>query len=116
MSLSTPQTVTVDTVATDLHRVQVEKTSSTYASNDGNLKLKVSHQETAKRTRHLARYDKTVTATDPLTAEKAFQSAGCYLVIDEPLYGFTDADLEAMVTEFLAWLPSQVSAIIANRH
>lgn len=117
MSFATPQSLTIASVATDLNRVLVEKTSSTYRSADDANQLKISHQETKARSRHLARFDKTVVATDPLTAENAFQSAGVYMVIDEPLYGFDNDDLVTMAEEFISWLTTaNLTALVGNRH
>lgn len=117
MSFVTPQVITINSVATDFHRTIPDKTSSTYVTVDGSNLLKISHQETKSRVRHLARLDRTVVAADPLTAENAFQMAGCYLVIDEPLFGFTDADLVTLAKEFIAWLTTaNLTAIVANRH
>jgi len=114
---ATPQSVTVDAVATDLHRIIDEKTASTYVSSDGTLQLKISHQETKNRTRHLVRLDKTVVAADPLTAENAYQSAGVYVVVDEPLFGFADADLDDMADALITWLtPANIGALLSSRH
>lgn len=65
----------------------------------------------------MVRLDKTVVAADPLTTEKAYQRAGVYLVIDEPEYGFTDADLEDLVEAVKGWLTSaNILAVLASRH
>jgi hypothetical protein len=117
MSLATPQSVTIDAVATDLNRVEEEKNSSLYTSADGTLSLKVSHQNSRSRTRRMVRLDSTVIAADPLTAENAYQKAGVYIVIDEPEYGFSDSDLEDLVDGLTAWLTSaNILAVLASRH
>jgi membrane-bound inhibitor of C-type lysozyme len=117
MSFATPQSVTVDSVATDLHRVIDEKTASTYSSADKTLEMRISHQETKSRTRHLVRLDKTVVATDPLSAESAYQKAGVYIVIDEPIFGFDDADLDDLTDALKAWLSTaNITALLSSRH
>jgi hypothetical protein len=115
--LTSPIVITVDTVNTDCHKITEEKSSSLYSSTDGNLSLKVSHQESKNRTRHMARIDSKVLAEDPLTAVNQYQSAGVYIVIDEPLYGFTDAEIENQVTALKDFLTSaNIAAMLANRH
>lgn len=117
MSLATPQSVTIDAVASDLHRVEDDKTSSLYSSEDGTLQLRVSHQQSKTRTRRMVRLDQTVIAADPLTAENAYQKAGVYIVIDEPAFGFSDAELEDIVDGLKTWLTSaNILAVCASRH
>lgn len=117
MSLSTPQTVTIDTVATDLNRISDDKLSSVYKSADGNTTLTVSHQESKNRFRRMARLDRRVIAADPLTSVNAYQTCSVYLVIDEPVTGFTDALLEGYVTVLKTWLSAgNIQAMLASRH
>lgn len=115
--LSSPQSLTIDAVATDYHRISDEKAASTYQSANGTLTFRVSHQVSKTRTRRMARLDRTVVAADPLTAENAYQKAGVYLVIDEPLYGFSDAEIEDLVEALKTWLTSaNILALCASRH
>lgn len=117
MSLATPQSVTINAVATTLHRIEDDKTSSLYQAEDGTLAMRVSHQTSKGRTRRMVRLDQTVVAADPLTAENSYQKAGVYLVIDEPEYGFTDAELKDIVNGLTAWLTSaNILAVCASRH
>lgn len=117
MSLSTPQTVTVDTVATDLNRISDDKLASVYKSADGNTTLTVSHQESKNRFRRMARLDRRVIAADPLTAVNSYQTVSVYLVIDEPVTGFTDTAIEGYVNVLKTWLSSaNILAILASRH
>lgn len=117
MSLATPQSVTINGVATDLHRIEEDKTSSLYQSNDATLALRVSHQTSKGRSRRMVRLDQTVIAADPLSAENSFQKAGVYVVIDEPEYGFTDTQLGYIVDGVKAWLTAaNIAAVCASRH
>lgn len=117
MSLATPQTVTIDTVATDLNRVLEDGTKSIYQSADGNTKLTVSHQESKSRVRRMARIDRKIIAADPLSAVNAYQTCGVYIVIDEPATGFTDAALLGYVNVLKTWLSdANINAILASRH
>lgn len=115
--LSSPQSVTINTVATNLNLVLNEGLASTYRSNDGTLELKVSHQESKTRTRRMARLDQTQVASDPLTAVNAYQKAGVYLVIDEPEFGFDTDEIKYLVEALKTWLTTaNIEAMLASRH
>lgn len=115
--LSSPQSLTINSVESDYNRIEDDKTSSVYATSDGTHTFKVSHQTSKARTRRMVRLDKTVVAADPLTAENAYQRAGVYFVIDEPEYGFTDAEIEDLVEAVTGWLTSaNILAVLASRH
>lgn len=104
MAFSDPQSVTINAVPVSLPRISVGDSASTYKSADEAVQLRISHQATKGRKRRMVRLDKRVIAADPLTAENAYQTAGVYLVIDEPEYGFADADLDYIVDALIAWL------------
>lgn len=117
MSFSSPQTVTVDTVANTLHRTQSEPSSSTYVNADGSLTMKVSHQKGKSRTRRMVRIDQRLVVADPLTGLSAYQTIGAYFVIDEPNTGIDDDSVTDLVTGLQAWLTlSNVQAVLASRH
>lgn len=104
MAFADPQTITINAVAQSLVRVKSDGLSSEYKTADDVYRFKISHQESGKRTRHMARIDKRVVAADPLTATNDYKTLGMYVVIDEPSYGFTDADVNFVKAGFLAWL------------
>jgi hypothetical protein len=52
----------------------------------------------------MIRLDQTVIAADPLTAINSSQKLGVYLVIDEPSFGFVDADVDNLVDALVGWL------------
>lgn len=116
--LTTPQTITINTVGTLVHKVAEDQTSSRYKSDDDTLSFVVSHQESKKRTRRMVRIDKTIIATDPLDSVNAYQKAGVYIVIDEPAFGFSDADLTYYVAALTEWLNTagNISAVLSGRH
>jgi len=99
-----PQSVTVNSVAKSCPRISVGELNSTYKEATGEFQLRVSHQETSKRTRRMVRLDQKKVAADPLTAVNAYQTAGVYLVIDEPITGFSDTELGYLVTALKDWL------------
>lgn len=117
MSLATPQTVTINAVAKTLDRIEEDKTSSVYSNADGSYVLRVSHQKSKGRTRRMVRLDSTIIATDPLTAQNAYQKAGIYLVIDEPDVGFTDVELAYYINGLVGWFTAgNITAILSSRH
>lgn len=110
-----PQSITVNAVAKSLPRVNTGDLNSTYKQDVGEYQLRISHQETSKRIRRMIRIDQKVVAADPLTAVNAYQTAGVYLVIDEPVVGFSDAQLGYLVAALSAWAtPANVAKVLAS--
>lgn len=101
-----PQSVTINTVPVSLPRVNIGNNEATYKSADEQVQMRIAHQESKGRKRHMVRLDKTVIAADPLTAENAAQRAGVYLVVDEPSFGFDDTALDFQVDALIDWLTS----------
>jgi len=117
MSLATPQSIGIDGVATDHHRISEGMNSSVYQTADGTRKFTVSHQQTKTRMRRMVRLDRQIIAEDPLTAENAYQSSSVYLVIDEPIVGFDDDTLDYEVDDLIAWLTTaNIGAVLGSRH
>jgi hypothetical protein len=115
--LTDPQSITINAVASDYNRVESVGKRSTYVTSDGTKEFIVSHQESKNRIRRMVRLNSTVVASDPLTAENAYQKAGVYLVVDEPTYGFTDADVDHLVDALVAWLSSaNIAELLATQH
>lgn len=98
-----PQSVTIDGVAQSMPRVSTGLSDATYRTADETHQLRISHQASKGRKRRMVRLDKTVIAADPLSAENASQKLGVYLVIDEPIFGFTDSDIDKVIDGFVAW-------------
>lgn len=98
-----PQSVTINAVPVSLPRVSIGTQEATYRNADETVQLRISHQASKGRKRRMVRLDQTVIAADPLTAENSSQRAGIYLVIDEPAFGFTDAELDYLVDALIAW-------------
>lgn len=117
MAFADPQTITVNAVPLTLNKVRVEGQKTVYSTADEELKLTISHQESKGRTRRMARLDKRVVATNPLSSVNEYKSTGIYLVIDEPEYGFTDDELDDVVQGLTAWLTSaNVLKILSSQH
>lgn len=105
-----PQTVTINGVANTCNRVAVGDLSSTYRTADETVQLRISHKSAKNRTRRMARIDQTIVATDPLSAEQQYQTAGAYIVVDEPKVGFSDAQLQYIITALTTWLTANTNA------
>jgi hypothetical protein len=73
-------------------------------SSDGRTTLDIRQDKTSKRFRREIRLSKVVTAADPISAVNSEVSASVIFIVDEPKYGFSDADLTAMVSGFLTYL------------
>lgn len=117
MALSDPQTITVDAVPYACARVQSDGSRSVYATADGNFKFTVSHQTSKGRTRRMIRIDKRVVAADPLSSENEYKTAGIYLVVDEPDFGFSDDALDDIVQGFKTWLSTaNVTKVLGAEH
>lgn len=106
MAFSDPQSITIDATPYSLPRISSQGASAIYASADETLTMKISHQESKDRTRRMARLDLRTVAANPLTAVNEYKTAGVYLVIDEPEYGFTDTELDDLVQALTVWLSS----------
>lgn len=100
---SDPQTLTIATVATDLARIKSDGYRSEYSDPDEVLKMTISHQESASRTRRMVRVDKRFIAANPLTAINEYKNLGVYIVIDEPEFGFSTSAIDDVVQALLAW-------------
>lgn len=105
-----PQTITINGVANTCNRVALGDMNATYRTADETVQLRISHKTAKNRTRRMARIDQTVVATDPLSSEQDYQSAGVYIVIDEPKVGFSDAQLQYIVTALTTWLTASTNA------
>jgi len=117
MALADPQTITINSVAKTLNRIKSDGLKSIYATDDEVFTFTVSHQESGKRTRRMIRIDERVVAADPLTALNEYKSLGVYIVIDEPEYGFVDANIWLTVAGYLAWLTqANVLKVLASQH
>lgn len=110
-----PQSVTINAVPVSLPRVAIGNGDSTYRSADETVQMRISHLATKGRKRRMARLDQTVIAADPLTAENKSQRAGVYIVVDEPDFGFDDADLDYLADALIAWLtPANIAKLLGG--
>lgn len=105
MALTDPQVVTVNAVAQSMPRVLISGTSAKYQKADESFALSVSHSNTKdRRIRSMARLDQRAIVADPLTAENDYQTLSFYVVVDRPNYGFSQTQVEQLITGFKTWL------------
>lgn len=105
MAFSDPQSITVNAVAQSMPLVQRQAQGAVYRTADEAYTFSVGHTE-GKRRRRLVRVDHKKTAADPLTAQNAQVSASIQFIIDEPTWGYTDAELKDISLGLTAWLTS----------
>jgi hypothetical protein len=111
---SDPQSITINTVANSLPRTSIDKSSSSYTKDDGNVKLVVGHVY-GKRNRRTARVDFRKTAPDPLfPAQNTPYSMSAYIVCDVPPVGFTVVEQKQIVDALVAWLSASSGANVTK--
>lgn len=98
-----PQSVTINGVATSLPRVLSDNGVGEFVSADGLTKFTVKQNKSAKRFRREVRLSVTKTSPNPYTAILQDVSTSVYLVIDEPVWGFTDVELDYYKDALVAW-------------
>jgi hypothetical protein len=100
MAFADPQSVTISGSAKTLARVPSgkETTIGKFSGDDGNTTLTVHQNSTNARFRREFRLTQRKVAADPITAVNKELSASIILSVDEPNYGFTDADLLGLFT------------------
>jgi hypothetical protein len=104
---SDPQSVTVNSVAQSMPRVSQKDRSSVYMKGDQSYTLTISHLPAAKgHIRSLVRLDQRAVVTNPLDSTNDYDTMSFYVVLDRPIYGFTQAQAEQLVAGFQAWLTS----------
>jgi hypothetical protein len=100
-----PQTITINSVAESFVRQGSTQPGrlGVFSTSDGEFTLNVRQDSTAKRFRREIRLSQKKVAADPISAANAEVSASVYLVIDEPRWGFTDAELAYLSDGLLDW-------------
>ncbi len=114
MALPDPQSVTINAVAVSLPRISSGVNSGVYASNDGAVKVTVSHQY-GRRNRHFFRIDHSKIAPDPLiSAQNIKHTMSSYIVIDVPVTGYTVTEAKQVVDGYIAALTASSGALITK--
>lgn len=96
MAFSDPISVTVNAVAKSLPRVySPQGAAAMFKTTDDEFKVEVSHQDLGgRRERHFYRLTQRKIGADPLVPATNIESkASVYLVMDNPVTGFSDTEL-----------------------
>jgi acyl transferase domain-containing protein len=110
LAYADPQSVTIGAATTALPRVSTGTNSSEYSSNDGNIRVKVSHAY-GKRTRRTVRLEFSKVAPDPLISDRNIRfSSTVYIVVDQPVTGFTVAELTDQVVGLANFLTASTNS------
>lgn len=98
MALTDPQSITISGTPISLPRTSVGNNSSDYLSEDGLVKLNLSHAY-GRRTRRVLRLDHSKITADPyIPATNAKVSMSNYMVFDVPVVGYSNTDILAIYT------------------
>lgn len=115
MAFADPQSVTINAVAQTLPRTGFPVNGGVFTKDDGNVKLSVSHNPGAKRTRRSVRLDFRKIAADPLiSSQNILYSMSAYLVVDIPITGFTVAEQKQIVDALTAYLTASTGARVTQ--
>lgn len=115
MAFADPQSVTINAIPISLPRVSSGSNTGSFASADGLTSLRISHSYGNKRKRRVARLDQKKIAADPLLAGiNVIAGMSCYLVIDVPDSGYTNAEAKLVIDGFLAALTASSGAKVTQ--
>lgn len=107
-----PQSLTINAVATSFSRQGTDSPSTlgTFRSADAVYTLQTRQNKTANRFRREVRLTQTKVAADPISALNKEVSASAIIVIDEPRWGFTDAELAYLSAALINWYSASTYA------
>jgi hypothetical protein len=108
--LTDPQTVTVNSVAKTMPKVQSDGQHTVYQLADLSFTLDIRHTsrkvDKKDRVRSLVTFTQRAIVADPLTAANDYETLAFSVQIDRPNAGFTSTQVQQMVTGFQTWLNS----------
>jgi len=113
MAYTDPQSITISGVATSLPRTSSGVNSGVFTSADSTVVVKISNAY-GKRNRRIARMEHSKIAADPLTSVNQKYSMTAYVVVDEPVVGYTIAERQAVVAGLTKWLTDTSGANVAK--
>jgi len=112
MSLADPQSITVSGSAKSLAGVPSPANAGKYSNNGGEFVFDVVQGTTKDRFNRVMRFTQTKTAADPISSVNKQVSATVSVSINEPRWGFDDADLVALLTGLVATLSGSTYALV----
>jgi hypothetical protein len=110
MAFADPQTVTFNAVPYTLNHVSSSPNTGEYLNTSGDVKLTIAHAY-GKRIRRTIRIDRSKLAADALNPTiNSPYSMSTYLVVDQPIMGYTLAELQNTVDGFVNYLQASTGA------
>jgi len=76
--------------------------TATYTAPDGVHQMSIKQTTSKSRFRREVRFSTTKVAADPISAVNVSVGASAYIVIDEPRFGFSDAELVDLVNSLVS--------------
>lgn len=113
MAYTDPQSITISGSALTLPRTSNGVNSSVYTAADSTGLLRISSAY-GKRNRRTVRLEHSKIAADPLTSVNQKYSMTVYMVVDEPVVGYTLTERQAVVAGLSGWLTASSGANVAK--
>lgn len=109
MAFADPQSVTVNSVAQSMPRIQILENGqkAIYQKSDGTYKLTISHKVSGgqkTRINSMVRIDFLAVVPDPLTSVNDYETLSFWMVLDHPAAGFTQLQAEQLIAGMKTWL------------
>jgi len=118
MSLTDPQSITINSVTSSLPRVSTGDNESSYLDSTGLIRLTLSSQYNNsgnKRRRRVLRLDHSKITADPfIPANNTQVSMSTYMVFDVPPAGYTNAEIKQVYDGFKALYTASSDAVITK--
>lgn len=108
--LADPISAKVAGVATNHPRIAVGAESNLYSVADGTSQVRVGGSTSKNRKRIYVTHSATKIAADPITAVNQSQNAAVTISINAPLWGFSTAELKALVLDTMEFLSASTGA------
>lgn len=114
MAFADPQSLTIVGTAYSFPRTGLGIDLGVFKNSTFNYKLSISHAIN-KRVRRAVRLDHQKNAADPLfpATNKPYNMAA-YLVIDTPLFGYSDAEVKGVTDALTLWLSTSSGANVTK--
>lgn len=113
-----PVVVTYSASPTDCARIRIGASDATYQNADNWARLRISHQVSKTRTRRMIRLEVDKIGESPVTGSNQKYTTSCYIVVDEPSFVFTRAQILDIVEALLVFCSDSSSAnmvkVLAN--
>jgi hypothetical protein len=114
VAFADPQSVTINAVAQSMPRTGTGPSSGTFTKDDAAYQLTVSHDVKKRARRTLRLSGKKLVADAIVPAQNVQASMSCYIVVDAPLVGYTNAELKLVIDGFLTYLTASSGAKITQ--